>query len=189
MDARLYVYAYLLLSALYAAGCLQYVNALGRTGSIAKGYRTMRGDVETLSLDSEDVRDATVAAVRSVLGVDSAAFACAVLPVAYVAVTGLLGNLISRNTSTAAALNPVWLLITVALVVGHMVFLVRVVGLNSRLRDAGSARLSSSFVSRHVSMLTYYRGFVLAVTLFNVVNTLYVLATIQNVTSLPYVGF
>jgi hypothetical protein len=140
-------------------------------------------------LDSDDVRDATRAAVRSVLSVDSAAFACAVLPVAYVAVTGLLGNLISRNTSSAIALNPVWLSITVALVAGHMFFLIRVVGMNSKLKDAGTALLSSSFVRRHISMLTYYRGFILAVTLFNVVNTLYVLATIRTVTSLPYVGF
>jgi hypothetical protein len=188
MDAKTYVYAYLLLSVIYAAACVQYVNVLTRTAQIAKGYRMGRAGGAGPDLENDDVREATQTAVRSVLGVDSAAFACAVLPVAYVAVTGLFGNLVSRNTASATALNPMWLLVTVALVVGHMVFLSRLITLNGKLSAAEDATLSASFVSRHASMLSYYRVFILAVTLFNVVNTLYIVATFGKVTSMPYVG-
>lgn len=189
MDAKLYVYAYVVLSALYAAGCLQYVNALTRTTGLAKGLRAHDETPSHISLDSEEVRESTKTAVRSVLAIDSAAFGAAVLPVAYVAVTGVLANVISRNSASAGAINPVWLLATVALVVAHMVFLARIVGLNSTLKTSDDAVLSPSFVSRHGSMLSYYRWFILAVTIFNVVNTLYIVGTIDTVANLPYVGF
>ncbi|HEX9093323.1 MAG TPA: hypothetical protein VF902_05010 [Coriobacteriia bacterium] len=188
MDAKLYVYAYVLLSALYGAGCIQYVNALGRTASLAKSLRADADTPEVLALESDDVRDATRSAVRAVLSIDSAGFGVAVLPVAYVAVTGVLANVISRNTAAASTLNPMWLVATVALVAAHLVFLVRIIGLNTKMRDMDDAVLSGSFVSRHTSMFAYYRWFVLAVTLFNVVNTIYILATLATITSLPYVG-
>lgn len=188
MSAALYVYAYLLLSVLYAAACVQYLNVVTHTAQLAKRMRVERSDAEGLRLEDEDVRRATQAAVRSVLDVDSAAFACAVLPVAYVAVTGLFGNLVSRNTASAGTLNPLWLLVTAALVVGHMVFLVRIISQNSTLKDIPDAALSAAFVSRHTSMLSYYRVFILVVTLFNVANTIYLAATLKSVMAMPYVG-
>lgn len=188
MDARLYVYAYLLLAAVYAGACVQYLNVITRTAQLARGLQAGTSDSSSLRLADESVRDATQIAVRSILGIDSAAFASAVLPVAYVAVTGLFGNLISRNAASASALNPLWLAVTTALVVGHMVFLTRLVALNSKLTDASEAILSPSFVSRHISMLFYYRVFMLVVTVFNIANTLYLFATLKTVTSLPFVG-
>jgi hypothetical protein len=188
MDAKVYVYAYLVLSLLYAAACIQYVLATSKTVRLAKQCQGGPDTDDVRSLEDPDVRDATQVAVRSVLSVDSAAFAAAVLPVAYVAVTGLLGNLLTRNTSAAAMLNPLWLLATVAVVVGHLYFLLRIVSLNTALKKVtDSAILSRSFVSRHASMFTYYRTFVVLVTVFSVVNSLYILATIDKVVSMPYV--
>ncbi|MDO8964385.1 MAG: hypothetical protein Q7W30_07855 [Coriobacteriia bacterium] len=187
MDAKLYVYAYLVLSFLYAAACIQYIAGVSRTVSLAKGCVPGEDDV-TPSLEDPDVRESTQAAVRSVLGVDSAAFAVAVIPVAYVAVTGLLGNLLARNTAAAATINPLWLAATLAVIGGHMVFLVRIIGLNGSLKKAtDTAVLSRSFVGRHASMFTYYRSFVVLVTVFNVVNSLYILANIGSIVSLNYV--
>jgi hypothetical protein len=172
MDARTYVYSYLLLSALYVAACLQYLNSVGQTVKLARGLQPEAGE-DPLKLDS--------------LGVDSAAFACAVLPVAYVAVSGLLGNLLSRNVSLAGSINPLWLLATAALVAAHMFFVIRIVGLNSRLKTLDQPMLTASFVSRQTGLLTYYRGFILLVTAFNVVNVLYTLANISSISRLPFV--
>lgn len=186
MDARLYVYAYLLLSALYVAACLQYLNTVGRTVSLARGLQPEIGD-EPAALDSEETLEQAKTSVRAVLGVDSAAFACAVLPVAYVGVSGLLANLLSRNTSAAASVNAMWLLATVALVASHLFFVVRIIGHNARLKGVDRPVLTRTFVSRHASLLTYYRGFVLLVTAFNVVNALYTLANISTIVRLPFV--
>jgi hypothetical protein len=184
MDAKVYVYAYLLLSLLYAGGCLQYLNAVTRTVSLAKQRQAAEGE---LLFGTEEARAATQTAVRAVLGVDSAAFATAVIPVAYVAVTGLLGNLLTRNTASAGMINPLWLVATVIVVAAHMLFLVRITELNSKLRQAGESVLSPSFVSRHASMFTYYRLFILAVTLFNVANSVVMLAQLGSVSSAPYI--
>lgn len=187
MDATLYVYAYLLLSLLYAAGCIQYVVAVGRGVSLAR-QSVPADDAPLPGLEDPDVREATRTAVRSVLSADSAAFAVAVIPVAYVAVTGLLGNILSANTGAAGTINPLWLAATIAVVGGHLFFLVRIIGLNGRLKGVlESAVLTRSFVSRHASMATYYRAFIVVVTVFNVVNSLYIMANIGQVTSLPYV--
>lgn len=187
MDAKLYVYAYLLLSFVYAAACIQYVLAVSRTISLARGCVPGEEDVVP-SLQDLDVREATQTAVRSVLSVDSAAFAVAVIPVAYVAVTGLLGNFLAANTGAAGTINPLWIVSTTAVVAGHAFFLVRIMGLNSTLKKAAeSAVLTASFVSRQASMATYYRAFIVFVTVFNVANSLYILANIGHVTSLPYV--
>ncbi len=187
MDAGLYVYAYLLLSIVYAAACLQYLNSVTRTTSLAKRLQPPGAQGGSVSVGSEPERADTQTAVRAVLDVDSAAFGCAVLPVAYIAVTTLLGSAIMRNTAAAAALNPLWLTATVALIAAHMFFLVRIIGLNTQLRGAQSAVLPRSFVSRQNSMLTYYRVFILVVTVFNAANTLYLLANLTTVTKLPYV--
>jgi hypothetical protein len=186
MDARTYVYAYLLLSALYVAACVQYLNSLGRTASLAGRLQPDAG-TEPAQLDSEETLELARTAIRSMLSVDSAAFAVAVLPVAYVAVSGLLANLLSRNVSSAGSINPLWLLATVALVASHMFFVVRIVGLNARLKNVDQPVLTRSFVSRQTSLLTYYRGFILLVTAFNVVNALYTLANISTITRLPFV--
>ena len=84
-------------------------------------------------------------------------------------------------------INPLWLVTTLLVVGAHMFFLVRITGLNGRLKGAEEAMLSPSFVSRHASMFTYYRLFILAVTLFNVANSLVMLAQIGTVTSAPYI--
>ena len=187
MDAKLYVYAYLLLSLLYAAACVQYVVAISRTVSLAKQSVPGEDDVAP-SLEDPEVREATRTAVRSVLSVDSAAFAVAVIPVAYVAVTGLLGNFITANSGAAGTIDPLWIVATLAVVTGHLFFLVRIVGLNGKLKNVlESAVLTRSFVSRHASMATYYRAFVVFVTVFNVANSLYIIANIGHITSLPYV--
>jgi hypothetical protein len=107
--------------------------------------------------------------------------------VAYVAVSGLLGNLLSRNVSLAGSINPLWLLATAALVAAHMFFVIRIVGLNSRLKTLDQPMLTASFVSRQTGLLTYYRGFILLVTAFNVVNVLYTLANISSISRLPFV--
>jgi hypothetical protein len=186
MDARLYVYAYLLLSALYIAACLQYLNSVGRTVSLAR--RLQPGpDEQPAPLDAEETLEQAKTSIRAVLSIDSAAFACAVLPVAYVGVSGLLANLLSRNTDAAASINVMWLLATIALVGAHMFFVVRIIGQNTRLRGVESPVLTRSFVSRQTSLLTYYRGFVLFVTAFNVVNALYTLANISTIVRLPFV--
>ena len=186
MDARLYVYAYLLLSALYVAACLQYLNSVGRTVSLARALQPGIGE-EPAPLDSEETLEQARTAIRAVLSVDSAAFACAVLPVAYVGVSGLLANVLSRNTGVAGSINLMWLLATIALVACHMFFVVRIVGQNARLKDIDRHVLTRSFVSRQTSLLTYYRGFVLLVTAFNVVNALFTLANISTIVRLPFV--
>jgi hypothetical protein len=187
MDAKAYVYAYLLLSVVYAAACIQYLNSITRTASLAKSLQSPSSDQEPVSLTSDAERSDAQSAVRAILDIDSAAFACAVLPVAYIATTGLFGNLLTRNLSAAPTINPIWLLATLALVAGHMFFLAKIIGLNTRLTNTASAVLSHSFVSRHASVLTYYRVFVLLVTLFNVANTVYLLANLDSVTKLPFV--
>jgi hypothetical protein len=186
MDARLYVYAYLLLSALYVAACLQYLNSVGRTVALARRLQPDVGD-DPAPLDSDETLEQAKTSIRSVLSVDSAAFACAVLPVAYVGVSGLLANLLSRNTGAAGSINLMWLMATVALVGAHMFFVVRIIGQNARLNGVDMPVLTRSFVSRQTSMLTYYRGFVLFVTAFNVVNALYTLANISTIVRLPFV--
>jgi hypothetical protein len=185
MDAKAYVYAYLFLSVLYAAGCLQFVNSLGSTGALARGLRAPADDPPALESD-EAVEDSR-SAIRTVLGIDSAAFACTVLPVAYLGVTGLLGNTLSRNTAAAGSINTLWLLATVALVAAHMFFTVRVLGLNGRLKPMEGHLLSERFVSRHTSVFAYYRTILLVVTLLNVANTVYLLANLSRITNLPYV--
>jgi hypothetical protein len=186
MDARLYVYAYLLLSALYVAACLQYLTSVGRTAALARALQPSI-DEEPAPLDSEAALEEARTSLRAVLGVDSAAFACAVLPVAYVGVSGLLANILSRNTSAAAPINVMWLLATMGLVAAHMFFVVRIIGQNTRLKEIERPVLTRSFVSRQTNLLTYYRGFVLLVTAFNVVNALYTLANISTIVRLPFV--
>jgi hypothetical protein len=186
MDARLYVYAYLLLSALYIAACLQYLNSIGRTVALARRLQPEPGD-EPAPLDADETLEQAKTSIRAILNVDSAAFACAVLPVAYVGVSGLLANLLSRNTAAATSINFMWLLATVALVGAHMFFVVRIIGQNTRLSGVEGQLLTRSFVSRQTSMLTYYRGFILLVTAFNVINALYTLANISTIVRLPFV--
>jgi hypothetical protein len=187
MDARAYVYAYLVLSALFAAASVQYVIAVSRTVFLARKCVPGENDVVP-SLEDPEVHEATQTAVRSVLGVDSAAFVVAVVPVAYVAVTGLLGNLLAANTRAAAVINPLWLLATLAVVVTQIIFVARITGLNNRLKGAAQhAVLTRSFVRRHANMATYYRTFILFATMFVVVNSLYLIANIAEVASLPYV--
>jgi hypothetical protein len=185
MDAKAYVYAYIVLSVLYAAGCLQLVDSIARTGALAKGLRVPPDDPPALV--TEESAEASRTAIRAVLDVDSAAFACAVLPVAYIGVTGLLGYFLTRNTAAAASINALWLLATVALVGAHMLFTVRVLGLNTRLKSLEGDILTERFVSRHTSVFGYYRGIVIVLTLLNVANTIYLLANLGTVTTLPYV--
>lgn len=120
--------------------------------------------------------------MRAALGVDSAAFACAVLPVAYVAVSGLLGTIVSKNPAAAGALNLLWLALTVGVVIVQGIFLARIVDSNGRLSRIERPTLTASFVSRHVSMLTYYRVFIAAVVAFAAVNSLYIIANIDKFT-------
>jgi hypothetical protein len=186
MDATIYVYAYLILATIYAAACMQYISTLGRTRALAV---TLSPDdpADAVSYDSEEAIDQSRTAIRAVLSIDSAAFACAALPVAYIGVTGVLANLVSRNVSAAGGLNLLWLAASVALVAGHMFFVVRIASLNTEIRELDSAVLSPSFVSRHTSMLTYYRGLILLVTAFNVVNTIWMIANISTITRLQFV--
>lgn len=187
MEAKVYVYAYLLLSVLYLAGCIAYLNIVTRTVSLARKRQEPEGVDAAVLMASEESRQDTQSAVRAVLTIDSAAFACAVVPVAYVAVTGLLGNLLSRNPNAATVMNPLWLLATVAVVLAHMLLLSRITGSNSQLNDSGAAVLTPSFVSRHASMLTYYRAFIAAVAMFTAANSLLILANLNTITKLPYV--
>lgn len=186
MDARVYVYTYLLLSMVYAAACVQYLGTLSRTRALARAL-VPEDPAAARALDTDEAIEATRGAIRAVLSLDSSAFAVAVLPVAYIGVTGVLGNLVSRTPGVAGGLNAVWLAASVTLVVAHMVFVVRMVGANSELKSLENAVLSQSFVDRHLSLLNYYRTFVLAVTAFNVINTLYMIANLKAITSLPYV--
>jgi hypothetical protein len=186
MNATMYVYAYLVLATVYAAACMQYISAIGRTRALAI---TMRPEdpADAASYDSEEASEQSRTAIRAVLAVDSAAFACAALPVAYIGVTGLLANLVSRNVSAAGSLNLMWLVASAALVAGHMFFVVRITGLNGELKALDEAVLSPSFVSRHTSMLTYYRTLILLVTAFNVVNTIWMIVNIASITRLQFV--
>lgn len=184
MTAGVYVYAFLLLAVLYAAACVLYINVTTQTSQLARD-RAVEGPPPVLGPEQAE---STQAAIRAVLGIDSAAFACMVLPLAYVAVSGLFANLASANAASAAVLNPLWLLMTAALVVGHMLFLVRIISLNTSLRNASPAVLSRSFVSRHASLLTYYRVVVLLITLFNVANIIYLVVKLKSVIALPYIG-
>jgi hypothetical protein len=186
MDARTYVYAYLLLSAVYAAACLQYIATVSRTRTLARAL-SPEDPATSPTFDSEEAVEESRTAIRAVLGIDSAAFACAALPVAYLGVTGILANLVSRNVGAAGSLNLLWLAASVALVAAHMFFVVRIVGYNTELEGLDRAVLSPSFVSRHTSMLTYYRTLVLVVTAFNVLNTLWMVVNISKITLLPFV--
>jgi hypothetical protein len=186
MDARIYVYSYLLLATVYAAACMQYISTVSRTRTLAGALR-FDDPAGSPSYDSEESIEQSRKAIQAVLGVDSAAFACAALPVAYIGVTGLLANLVSRNVSAAGSLNLMWLAASVALVAGHMFFVVRIVGFNTELKGLDQAVLSPAFVSRHASMLTYYRTLILLVTAFNVVNTIWMIANISTVTQLQFV--
>jgi len=186
MDARTYIYAYVGLSALYTAACLQFLNTVSRTAKLAKALQPQEG-AEPARLDSDEALEGARTAIRAVLGVDSAAFACAALPVAYVAVSGLLANLVTRNTSAAGSINPLWLLTTVALVATHMGFVVRMVGQNTKLAAIDAPVLTRTFVARQTNLLTYYRAFILLVTVFNVVNALYTVANISTISRLPFV--
>jgi hypothetical protein len=183
MDARIYVYAYLLLATVYAAACMQYISTVSRTRALAMALRP-DDPADGPSYDSEESIDQSRTAIRAVLGVE---FACAALPVAYIGVTGLLANLVSRNVSAAGSLNLMWLFASVALVAGHMFFVVRMVGFNTELTNLDAAVLSPAFVSRHMSMLTYYRTLILLVTAFNVVNTIWMIANISSITKLQFV--
>ncbi len=201
MEATFYVYAYLLLSFIYVAGSIAYMNSVSRTASLAKarqepdwtGPPPEGGDTGTrmrpTDFATDEAREQTQTAVRAVLSADSAAFACAVVPVAYLAVTGLLGTLISRSPGSAGAINPLWLASTAGVVVAHMLFLTRIIAANSKIKDAQQAVLTASFVRRHRSMLTYYRLFLGLVTLFVTANSIFLLANLGTVVKLPYVGF
>lgn len=187
MEAKVYVYAYLLLSLLYVAGCIAYLNSVTRTASLSRARQDRAGSDASPLFASEEEREDTQVAVRSVLIADSAAFACAVVPVAYVGVTGLLANLLGRNTSAAGLINPLWLVATVAVLGAHMFFLMRIISANSKLQAADRAVFTPTFVSRHVSMLTYYRVFLGAVAVFTAANSLYLVANLSTFTSLRYI--
>ncbi len=188
MDAKFYVYGYLLLSVVYAAGCAVFINAVTRASDAAKSLVPEDGpDDGTAQPIVTDV-DATTAAVRALLDIESIAFAFAVLPVAYIALTGLLGNLLTRNTSTAALMNPLWLVLTAATVLVELVMLTKMIAATGRLSEADQGvLLTPGFVSRQRKRLAYYRGFVLAVTLFNVLNSGYLIASINTIVRAPYV--
>jgi hypothetical protein len=184
MDAKVYVYGYLLLAIVYAAACMQYLATVSKTRRLAQG---LAGEAGAPALDSEETVEQAKTTIRAILGIESSAFACAVLPVAYLGVTGLLANFVSRNTAAAPGLNLVWLVATVALVAAHMFFVVRIVALNARFDEFEAGVLSPSFVGRHTSILNYYILFVLAVTAFNVLNIVWMIANISKVTQLPFV--
>jgi hypothetical protein len=187
MGANFYVYGYLLISALYVAGCIAYINAVSRTASLTKERREADSESPPRPFASDAAREETQSAVRCVLAADSAAFACAVIPVAYAAVTGLLANLIARNTAVAGLINPLWLAATVVVLVAHMIFLSRIVNANSKLKETELATFTPTFVSRHVSMLTYYRIFMVVVIVFTTLNSIFLVVNIETVTSLHYV--
>jgi hypothetical protein len=188
LDARFYVYGYLILSVLYGAGCIAFVNAVTRAASIARGLVPLGGPDDGPAEPVVTDVDATTAAVRALLDIESIAFAFAVLPVAYIALTGLLGNLLVRSPSTAGLMNPLWLALTVVTVVVELLMLVRLVAATSRLDQAGEGVvLTPGFVGRQRRRLSYYRAFILAVTVFNVLNSGYLVLTIATVIRAPYV--
>lgn len=187
MDAKFYVYAYLLLAVLYAAGCIQFLNSLSRTSSLARRLQLPKDDPEPVALESESLQMEAQTALRSILDADAAAFACAALPVAYLALSGLLAELLSRNQSAADTINPLWLLLTLALVVAHMMFLMRIMRMNGKLKAAERVRLTRDFVHRRTRRLSYYGTFVLLVTVMNVVTVLYILVNLSRVVQTPYV--
>jgi hypothetical protein len=175
MDAKVFVYAYLLLAAVYAAACMQYLSTVSRTRALASAL-VPEDPTGAPLLESEEAVEQSRTAIQAVLGVDSAAFACAALPIAYLGVTGLL-----------TGLNLLWLAASVALVVGHMFFVVRMVTFNNSLKELDVAVLSPAFVGRHTSMLNYYRVLILLVTAFNVLNTLWMVVNISKIAQLPFV--
>ena len=188
MDARFYVYGYLLLSVVYGAGCVVFINAVTRAASVAKRLVPQGGPDDGGAEPVVTDVDATTSAVHALLDIESIAFAFTVLPVAYIALTGLLGNLLARNTSTAGLMNPLWLALTVATVLVELAMLVRIIASNGRLSDADEGVvLTPGFVERQRKRLTYYRAFILAVVVFNVLNSGYLIVTIGAVVGTPYV--
>lgn len=188
MDARFYVYGYLFLSIVYATGCAVFVNAITRASSVAKALVPDTGPDDGIAQPIVTDVDATTASVRTLLNIESIAFAFAVLPVAYIALTGLLGNLLVRNTSTANLMNPLWLTLTLVTVIVELVMLVRMITATGRLAEAGDGvLLTPDFVQRQRKRLSYYRAFVLAVAVFSVLNSGYLLVTINDIVRTPYV--
>jgi hypothetical protein len=188
LDARFYVYGYVLLSVVYGAGCVVFINAVTRAASVAKRLVPLGapddGPTEPVVTDV----DTTTSAVRALLDIESIAFAFAVLPVAYMALTVLLGNLLVRNASTAGLMNPLWIALTCVTVVVELVMIVRIIAATGHLDDADEGvMLTPGFVSRQRKRLSYYRAFILAVTLFNVLNSGYLIATIGAVVRAPYI--
>lgn len=187
MDARFYVYGYLILSVVYAAGCIVFVNAVTRAANLAKRLVPQGGSDDGPADPIATDVDATTSAVRTLLDIESISFAFAVLPVAYIALTGLLGNLLVRDTSTAGLMNPLWIALTVVTVVVQLVMLVRILAATGKLDDAGEGvLLTPGFVERQRKRLAYYRAFILAVTVFNVLNSGFLIVTINAVVRTPY---
>ncbi len=186
MGSKVYVYVYLMLSAVYAVGALVYLRSITRTSFLARALLPAPGEPEPLSFGSDASRVDTQAAVRAVLSIDSAAFACAVLPVAYVALIGVFGSLLGTGTAASRMADPLWLLVASGLLGAHAILLIWIARLNARLGAACSAELRRSFVSRHASMLTYYRTFVLLVVIVDIVKMVYVLLNVSTVTRIPY---
>jgi hypothetical protein len=188
LDARFYVYGYLILSVVYGAGCVAFINAVTRASSVAKDLVPLGGPDDGPAEPVATDVTATTKAVRALLDIESISFAFAVLPVAYIALTGLLGNLLVRNTSTAGLMNPLWLSLTVVTVGVELVMLVRLIAATTRLDEGGEGvLLTPGFVGRQRKRLSYYRAFVLAVTVFNVLNSGYLILTIASVIRAPYV--
>lgn len=188
MDARFYVYGYLFLSIVYATGCVVFVNAVTRASGLSKSLVPDGGPDDATAKPMVTDVDATTAAVRALLDIEAIAFAFAVLPVAYIALTGLLGNLLVRNTSTANLMNPLWLTLTLVTVIVQLVMLVRMITATGRLAEAGDGvLLTPGFVGRQRKRLAYYRAFVIAVAVFAVLNSGYLLVTINDVVCAPYV--
>jgi hypothetical protein len=188
LDARFYVYGYLILSVVYGAGCVVFVNAVTRAAAVAKRLVPQGGPDDTPPEPVVTDVDATTSAVRALLDIESIAFAFAVLPVAYIALTGLLGNLLARNTSTAGLMNPLWLALTTVTVVVELLMLVRIFAASGRLAALGEGvLLTPGFVDRQRRRLAFYRAFIVAVTVFNVLNSGYLIATIGAVVRAPYV--
>lgn len=187
MDAKFYVYGYLVLSVVYGAGCIVFVNAVTRATSIARRLVPVGGPDDAPADPIATDVDATTAAVRALLDIESISFAFAVLPVAYIALTGLLGNLLVRNASTAGLMNPLWVALTSATVIVELVMLVRIIAATGRLGETeDGVLLTPGFVDRQRKRLAYYRAFILAVTVFNVLNSGYLIATIGTVVRTPY---
>ena len=188
MDAKFYVYGYLFLSIVYATGCVVFVNAVTRASGLAKALVLDGGPDDAMAKPLVTDVDATTAAVRSLLDIEAIAFAFAVLPVAYIALTGLLGNLLVRNTSTAGLMNPLWLILTLVTVIVELVMLVRMIAATGRLSQAGDGvLLTPGFVDRQRKRLAYYRAFVLTVAVFSVLNSGYLLVTLSDIVRAPYV--